>query len=95
MLRLPKISGSSIDYLYACVIYKVRMYLVPFRVMFKILVLLQPLFVALFLLFNIVSEIIIDYSKGLILPPGANRPPPPLATPLVYIYISHKKDRPP
>ena len=68
------------------------MYLAAFRVVLKILVLLQPLFVALFLLFNIISEIIIDYYRGLILLPGADRP---LATPLVYIYISHKKDRPP
>ena len=74
------------------------MYLAAFRVVVKILVLLQPLFVALFLLFNIISEIIIDYYGGLILLPGADRPlapPPPIATPLVYIYISHKKDRPP
>ena len=73
------------------------MYLAAFRVVLKILVLLQPLFVALFLLFNIISEIIIDYYRGLILLAGADRPlaPPPLATPLVYIYISHKKDRPP
>ena len=72
------------------------MYLVAFRVVVKILVLLQPVFVALFLLFNIISEIIMDYYGGLILLPGANRPvaPPPIATPLVYIYISHKKDRP-
>ena len=72
-------------------------YLVPFRVVFKILVLLQPLFVGLFLLFNIVSEIIVDYYRGLILAPGADRPlpPAPLATPLVYIYISHNKDRTP
>ena len=48
-------------YLYACIIYKVRMYLVAFRVVFKILEQLQPLFVALFLLFNIIWEIIIDY----------------------------------
>ena len=60
------------------------MYLVAFRVVFKILVLLQPLFVALFLLFNIISEIIIDYYRGLILPPGADRPPRPLTRPLVY-----------
>ena len=74
------------------------MYLAAFRVVLKILVLLQPLFVALFLLFNIISEIIIDYYRGLILLPRVDRPlapPPPLATPLVYIYISHKKDRPP
>ena len=67
------------------------MYLVAFRVVSKILVLLQPLFAALFLLFTIISERIV---KGLILLPGAHRPPP-LAMPLVYIYISHKKDRPP
>ena len=42
------------------------MYLVAFSVVLKILVLLQPLFVALFLLFNIISEIMIDY-RGLIL----------------------------
>ena len=74
------------------------MYLVAFRVVVKILVLLQPVFVALFLLFNIISEIIMDYYGGLILLPGADRPlaaPPAIATPLVYIYISHKKDRPP
>ena len=74
------------------------MYLAAFRVVVKILVLLQPIFVALFLLFNIISEIIIDYYGGLILLPGADRPlapPPPIAAPLVYIYISHKKDRPP
>ena len=71
------------------------MYLAAFRVVVKILVLLQPLFVALFLLFNIISEIIIDYYGGLILLPGADCPLPPIATPLVYIYISHKKDRPP
>ena len=76
------------------------MYLAAFRVVVKILVLLQPVFAALFLLFNIISEIIIDYYGGLILLPGADRPlaslpPPPIATPLVYIYISHKKDRPP
>ena len=73
------------------------MYLAAFRVVLKILVLLQPQFVALFLLFNMISEIITDYYSGLILLPVADRPlaPPPLATPLVYIYISHKKDRPP
>ena len=75
------------------------MYLAAFRVVLKILVLLQPLFVALFLLFNIISEIIIakliHYYSGLILIPGADRPLAPLAMPLVYIYISHKKDRPP
>ena len=36
--------------------------------------LLQPQFVVIFLPFNIISEIIIDYYKGLILPPGADRP---------------------
>ena len=72
------------------------MYLAAFRVVVKILVLLQPVFVALFLLFNLISEIIMDYYGGLILLPGADRPiAPPIATPLVYIYISHKKDRPP
>ena len=75
------------------------MYLAAFCVVVKILVLLQPVFVALFLLFNIISEIIKDYYGGLILLPGADRPlaprSPPIATPLVYIYISHKKDRPP
>ena len=71
------------------------MYLAAFRVVVKILVLLQPVFVALFLLFNIISEIIIDYYGGLILLPGAAVPSPPIATPLVYIYISHTKDRPP
>ena len=40
------------------------MYLAAFRVVVKILVLLQPVFVALFLLFNIISEIIIDYYGG-------------------------------
>ena len=67
------------------------MYLAAFRVIVKILVLLQPLFVALFLLFNIISEIIMDYYGGLILLPGADRPLATIATPLVYIYISHKK----
>ena len=74
------------------------MYLVANRVVVKILVLLQQVFVALFLLFNIISKIIMDYYGGLILLPRADRPlaaPPPIATPLVYIYISHKKDRPP
>ena len=73
------------------------MYLAAFRVVVKILVLLQLVFVALFLLFNIVSEIIIDYYGGLILLPGRtvpSPPPPPIATALVYIYISHKKDKP-
>ena len=64
------------------------MYLVPFRVVFKILVLLQPLFVALFLLFNIVSEIIVDYNRGLILPPGADRSTPPCYTTGIHIYFS-------
>ena len=69
------------------------MYLVAFRVVSKILVLLQPLVADLFLLFNIISDIIID-SRGLILLPGVDRPPSsPFATPLVY--TSHKKDRPP
>ena len=56
------------------------MYFAAFRVVLKILALLQPLFVASFLLFNIISEIIIDYYRGLILLPGADRPlaPPPL-----------------
>ena len=51
------------------------MYLAAFRVVVKILVLLQPVFVALFLLFNIISEIIMDYYGGLILLLGADRPP--------------------
>ena len=69
------------------------MYLVPFRVVFKILVLLQPLFVALFLLFNIVSEIIIDYNRGLILPHGADCPPPPLLRHwYTYIFLIKKID---
>ena len=59
------------------------MYLAAFRVVVKILVLLQPVFVALFLLFNIISEIIIDYYGGLILLPGRTVPSPPIATPLV------------
>ena len=63
------------------------MYLAAFRIVLKILVLLQPLFVSLFLLFNIVSEIIIDYYGGLILLPGVDRPSPPIAAPLVYIYM--------
>ena len=73
------------------------MYLAAFRVVLKILVLLQPLFVALFLLFNIISEIIIDYYRGLILLPGADCPlaPPPCYATGIHIYISHKKDRPP
>ena len=70
------------------------MYLVAFCVV-KILVLLQPVFVALFLLFNIISEIIMDYYGGLILLPGRTVPSPPVTKPLVYIHISHKKDRPP
>ena len=72
------------------------MYLATFRVVVKILVLLQPVFVALFLLFNIISEIIIDYYGGLILLPGADCPLGPncYATG-IHIYISHKKDRPP
>ena len=50
------------------------MYLAAFRVVVKILVLLQPVFVALFLLFNIISKIIMDFYGGLILLPGADRP---------------------
>ena len=53
------------------------MYLVAFRVVVKILVLLQPVFVALFLLFNIISEIIMDYYGELILLPGRTVPSPP------------------
>ena len=67
------------------------MYLAAFRVVLKILVLLQPLFVALFLLFNIISEIIIDYYRGLILLPGADRPlaPPSLLRHwYTHIYFS-------
>ena len=60
------------------------MYLAAFRVVVKILVLLQPLFVALFLLFNIISEIIIDYYGGLILLTGADRPHAPIARPHCY-----------
>ena len=65
------------------------MYLVAFRVVLKILVLLQPLFVALFLLFNIISEIIIDYYRGLILLPGPDRPlvPPCYATGITFIFL--------
>ena len=66
------------------------MYLVVFRVVSKILVLLQPLFAALFLLFNIISDIIID-SRGLILLPGADRPPPlvpPCYATGIHIYFS-------
>ena len=72
------------------------MYLAAFRVVVKILVLLQPVFVALFLLFNIISEITIDYYGGLILLPGPDCPLAPhcYATG-IHIYISHKKDRPP
>ena len=69
------------------------MYLVAFRVVSKILVLLQPLFAALFLLFNIISDIIID-SRLLILLPGADRPSYPPLLRHWYTYISHKKDRP-
>ena len=71
------------------------MNLVAIRDFSKILVLLQPiyLFAALFLLFNKISEIIIDSSsRGLILLPRADYPP------LLrhwYTYISRKKDRPP
>ena len=50
------------------------MYWAAFRVVLKILVLLQPLFAALFLHFNIISKIIIDYNRGLILPPGRTAP---------------------
>ena len=65
------------------------MYLAAFRVVLKILVLLQPLYVALFFLFNIISEIIIDY-RGLILLPGADRPlaPPPYYATGIHIYFS-------
>ena len=72
------------------------MYLVAFRVVVKILVLLQPVFVALFLLFNIISEIIMDYYGGLILLPGADRPhapPPPLLRHwYTYIFLIKKID---
>ena len=45
------------------------MYLVAFHVVFKILALLLPLFIYSFIIiFNIKSEIIIDY-RGQILPP--------------------------
>ena len=64
------------------------MYLVAFRVVVKILVLLQPVFVALFLLFNIISEIIMDYYGGLILLPGADRPPPHCYATGIHIYFS-------
>ena len=65
------------------------MYLAAFRVVVKILVLLQPVFVALFLLFNIISEIIMNYYGGLILLPGADRPLAPhcYATG-IHIYFS-------
>ena len=71
------------------------MYLVAFRVAVKILVLLQPVFVALFLLFNIISEIIMVYYGGLILLPGADRPlaPPPLLRHwYTYIFLIKKID---
>ena len=67
------------------------MYLAAFRVVLKILVLLQPLFVALFLLFkfNIISEIIIDYYGGLILLPGADSPLAPACYATgIHIYFS-------
>ena len=65
------------------------MYLAAFCVVLKVLVLLQPLFVALFLLFNIISEIIMDYYGRLILLPGADRPLAPhcYATG-IHIYFS-------
>ena len=64
------------------------MYLAAFRVV-KILVLLIPVFVALFLLFNIISEIIMEYYGGLTLLPGADRPLAPhyYATG-IHIYLS-------
>ena len=69
------------------------MYLVAFRVVLKILVLLQPLFVALFLLFNIISEIIIDYNRGLILPPGRIAPSPLLLRHwYTYVFLIKKID---
>ena len=71
------------------------MYFAAFCVVVKILVLLQPVFVALFLLFNIISEIIIDYYGGLILLPGADRPlaPPPLLRHrYTYIFLIKKID---
>ena len=71
------------------------MYLAAFRVVVKILVLLQPVVVALFLLFNIISEIIIDYYGGLILLPRADRPlaPPPLLRHwYTYIFLIKKID---
>ena len=61
------------------------MYLAAFPVVVKILVLLQPVFLTLFLLFTIISEIIMEYYGGLILLPGADRPLAPITTPLVYI----------
>ena len=67
------------------------MYLVAFRDFSKILVLLQPLylFAALFLLFNKISEIIIDSSsRGLILLPREDRPPPPCYATGIHIYFS-------
>ena len=67
------------------------MYLVAFRVILKILVLLQPLFVALFLLFNIISEIIIDY-RGLILLPGADHPLATLLPTGIHIFLIKKID---
>ena len=73
------------------------MYLVAFCVVVKILVLLRPVFVALFLLFNIISEIIMDYYGGLILLPGADRPLGPPPPPLLrhwytYIFLIKKID---
>ena len=66
------------------------MYLAAFRVVVKILVLLQPLFVALFLLFNIISEIIMDYYGGLIL---LLSPRPPLLRHwYTYIFLIKKID---
>ena len=66
------------------------MYLAAFRVV-KILLLLQPLFVALFLLFNMISEIIIDYYGGLILLRGVARPPL-LRHWYTYIFLIKKID---
>ena len=63
------------------------MYLAAFRVVLKILVLLQPLFVALFLLFNIISEIIIDNYRGLILLTVLSPHPPCYAT-CIHTYFS-------
>ena len=71
------------------------MYLAAFRVVVKISVLLQPVFVAIFLLFKIISEIIIDYYGGLILLPGADLPlaPPPLLRHwYTYIFLIKKID---